>query len=240
MPEKKTTPPPKVLVTPGEHIDSNASLKTIAEVKSYLLGTGNFDNYEKLSLNYDNLNPQTLEKQIAMSVIFVQPRGVAVFGELDLDAELVMSTQQEGRYDAGKRALPMGKIELVKDIVFPGDEKDSKSIIINAANRERLEEITNTPAQMDTILAGSFVDKKTGFTLHVVIEDVVATSQNEPFSVSLSEAQKREDAKIQLVKIKDLNQVEPISNGVKLCLLIALEAIENQAKFLNGTVPTNK
>lgn len=215
----------------NERTDSGNSLKTVAEIKSYLLKSGNFDDYKRLPLDYDNLDPKTLERQIALSVILVQPHGVTT-GELDLDTEIVMITQQEGRYDAGKKAIPMGKIELEKDIIFSGDENSSRKIIINAANRERLEEITAVPAQMETVLAGSFVDEKTSFTLHTVIENVVAVSENAPFVASLSEEQKREGSEIQLVKLKNLNQVEPISNGVKLSLLIALEAIENKNKFL--------
>ena len=231
-----------------------ASLRVLADVESWLESNGNYDSFERLDLNYDELPPKALDGQVAVTVMLIQPvAGTASFGELNPGTKLVLTTQQVGRYAEGKRAFPMGKIDLERDLAdttYDRDEMEgldpemrerfvrevlgsaSRRTIINAAGRERREEISTTPAQSETVLAGTSLDKTTGTTVHVVIENVIATTgdNSSDFEVGISPAQQREHAGISLVPIERLDEAGEIDDGVMFSILTAVRSIKKQNK----------
>jgi len=247
---KASTQPPQSFLVPGQQVGRAETRQIIKAAEAYLTETGNFANYETVNIDYAQLDANGLNGQIALSIILIQPvMGSLVSGTLNPGTKIVMTTQQEGRYAAGEKAFPMGKIDVAKDLAdTSADENQTEGLtddektgfvnnilgspasrtIINAAIRERSEEIGKTPSQSEAMLAGSFIDKQTGLTIHVVVENVVATTEDNtvPFSVSLSEDQKREHAKVEIIDIANLQGAEPISDGAKFSILTALKAIE--------------
>lgn len=222
-----------------------ASRTNLSDLENKLLNEIDFSTHEILNIDYKQMDPRDLDGQIAATMLIIQ-KGIASIknGELIPGSQVLFATQQEGRWAQGSEALPMGKIDIQRDLSnfdynnlieqLPEESKEifakeyqsaAQMAIIGGGMREFHEEIMSTPTISEHMLCGSFRDKTTENVVHVIAQNIQSVPENESFMAGLNDL--REHKKIELVeaeKMLDLN----LDNGTKMALLVAIKAILNK------------
>lgn len=220
--EKAETPSLKFLKPPGERLtESKKMLNTLIEE----LEQEDYSDFEVLELDYSKYPIERLDKQVSASLVLIQPEMTSIRnGELLRGSYLLLAKRQSDRWEGEKWSVPMGKIEIDKD-AWGELRNETAQTIIEGAHRERLEEIIMTPTQSDSTVADSFRDNTTGMTVHVVVNNIIHSSEGQPIVLRLPD--EREHSEVAWYPIEKLSEIEEDSmgKGTKLAILTALRKI---------------
>jgi ADP-ribose pyrophosphatase YjhB (NUDIX family) len=174
-------------------------------------------------------------KQSVVVLRFVQPTSdvSAFLGFLDKDTEIVVTHLSTGHFGAGTWAVPMGKVE----------EKDMRSgdsslgtAIINSAYREFGEEVNQSGIENDVgraMIAGSFFDIKTGFLVHVVLDELPNWRKGESLTLKLPDL--RENDRATWMNLYKATRLPDMMPGMKMSYKIGLRFIEEQNNSLRNS-----
>ncbi len=183
---------------------------------------GGYDGLEVLDIDYSKLaGREELDGHIVIVITIVPPQTTILkIGELLPESHILTVKAQRGRFDEEKWGFPMGKVEWQSD---GGENQKIEDVLTRAAERERAEEVEITPAQKEMMLGGTFFDKKTGYTVHTVITNVVSFSGGEGIKAVLPDL--REHSESGWVKVEDFVKMPDSSSGARFALLNSLREV---------------
>lgn len=136
---------------------------------------------------------------------------------------VIKRAETPDNWGAGTWAPVMGHVEPTDDF----GQNTLQQVVLRTVNREEKEEVRTGDQGGTYWIAGSFLDERTNFAVHVVIKEPYPDYMTSGKAV-LDIADEKEHTDVGWIDIVDLSKLQPMTSGARFVYLTALKAIIDQ------------